>query len=51
MTLEEKYAYWLEAAQYDLDSADAMYNGGRWFYVVFLKKTKEAYAWLLTLKR
>ncbi|MDR1654721.1 MAG: HEPN domain-containing protein [Treponema sp.] len=36
MTGEEKYAYWLELAQYDLGSADAMYNSGRWFYVVFM---------------
>jgi HEPN domain-containing protein len=36
MTGEEKYAYWLELAQYDLDSADAMYSSGRWFYVVFM---------------
>jgi HEPN domain-containing protein len=36
MTNEEKYAYWLRLAQYDLDSADAMYAGGRWFYVAFM---------------
>jgi HEPN domain-containing protein len=36
MTNEEKYAYWLQLAQYDLDSADAMYEGGRWFYVAFM---------------
>jgi HEPN domain-containing protein len=36
MTNEEKYATWLEYAQYDLDSADAMYKGGRWFYVAFM---------------
>ncbi|MDR1256621.1 MAG: HEPN domain-containing protein [Spirochaetaceae bacterium] len=34
--MEEKYAYWLELAQYDLDSAEAMYSSGRWFYVVFM---------------
>jgi HEPN domain-containing protein len=32
----EKYTYWLEHAQYDLDSADVMYRGGRWLYVVFM---------------
>ena len=36
MTEEEKYAYWLELAQYDLESADAMFTTGRWFYVVFM---------------
>jgi HEPN domain-containing protein len=36
MTDEEKYAYWLELAQYDLDSANAMCSTGRWFYVVFM---------------
>ena len=36
MTSEEKYAYWLDLAQYDLDTAQAMYTGGRWFYVAFM---------------
>ena len=36
MTKEEKYAYWLQLAQYDLDTAQAMFAGGRWFYVVFM---------------
>ena len=36
MTAEEKYTYWLELAQYDLDSANAMFSTGRWFYVVFM---------------
>jgi HEPN domain-containing protein len=36
MTTGEKYAYWLQLAQYDLDSADTMYRGGRWFYVAFM---------------
>jgi HEPN domain-containing protein len=36
MTLEEKYEYWLDIAQYDLDSAEAMYTTGRWLYVVFM---------------
>jgi HEPN domain-containing protein len=36
MTREEKYAYWLELSQYDLDTAQAMYVGGRWFYVVYM---------------
>jgi len=36
MTKEEKYAYWLQIAQYDLDTAQTMFAGGRWFYVVFM---------------
>ena len=36
MTKEEKYAYWFQIAQYDLDTAQAMFDGGRWFYVVFM---------------
>jgi HEPN domain-containing protein len=36
MTKEEKYAYWLQLAQYDLDTAQAMFAGGIWFYVVFM---------------
>jgi len=36
MTKDEKYAYWLELAQYDLDTAAAMFQTGRWFYVVFM---------------
>jgi hypothetical protein len=27
MDLNEKYTYWLEHAQYDLDSAGVMYRG------------------------
>jgi hypothetical protein len=36
MTNEEKYGYWLTHAQYDLDTAGAMFTSGRWFYVVFM---------------
>jgi len=36
MTKEEKYTYWLELAQYDFDTAAAMFTSGRWFYVVFM---------------
>ncbi|GHU01016.1 hypothetical protein FACS1894147_00060 [Spirochaetia bacterium] len=35
MTTEEKYAIWLQYAQDDLDTADAMYAGGRWFYTAY----------------
>ena len=36
MTAEEKYAYWHELAQYDLESADSMFISGRWYHVVFM---------------
>jgi HEPN domain-containing protein len=36
MTPKEKYGYWLDIAQYDLDSAEAMIATGRWLYVVFM---------------
>ena len=31
-----KYDYWLDIAQYDLDTAETMLDGGRWLYVVFM---------------
>jgi HEPN domain-containing protein len=36
MTTEEKYEYWLDIAEYDLESANTMFLGGRWLYVVFM---------------
>jgi HEPN domain-containing protein len=36
MDVQEKFTYWLDHAQYDLDTADVMYRGGRWLYVVFM---------------
>ena len=36
MTKEEKYDYWLQLTQYDLDTAQTMYTGDRWFYVVYM---------------
>jgi len=36
MTLEEKFNYWINAAEYDLNSAEKMLESGRWFYVVFM---------------
>ena len=36
MDAQTKYEYWLETAQYDLDTADAMLTSGRWLYVVFM---------------
>ena len=35
MTNEEKFEYWLDIAQYDLETADSMCKSGRWLYVVF----------------
>ena len=48
MTKEEKVQYWLDIADYDLDTAEAMYQTGRWLYVAFMchqviEKTLKAY--------
>jgi HEPN domain-containing protein len=36
MSSQEKFEYWLDIAQYDLQSAETMLNGGRWLYVAFM---------------
>ena len=36
MDAQEKYEYWLDTAQYDLETANAMMSSGRWLYVVFM---------------
>ena len=36
MDREEKYQYWLDMAEYDLDTADSMLKSGRHVYVVFM---------------
>ena len=36
MNLQEKFEYWLDIAQYDLETAGAMFDAGRWLYVVFM---------------
>jgi len=36
MDAQEKYEYWLDIAQYDLDTAKAMQESKRWLYVVFM---------------
>ncbi|GHV82713.1 DNA-binding protein [Spirochaetia bacterium] len=36
MTKEEKFDYWLDIAQYDIITAEAMYTSGRWLYVIFM---------------
>ena len=48
MTTQEKVQYWLDIADYDLETAEAMYNTGRWLYVGFMchqviEKTLKAY--------
>ncbi|MCL2154713.1 MAG: HEPN domain-containing protein [Leptospirales bacterium] len=35
MDKKEKYAHWLNIAQYDLDTADIMFDSGRYLYVAF----------------
>ena len=44
----DKVAYWLDIATYDVDTAETLYNGGRWLYVAFMchqaiEKTLKAY--------
>ena len=36
MNSQEKFEYWLDMAQYDLKTAQAMLETGRWFYVFFM---------------
>ena len=36
MELSEKFDYWLDIAQYDLETAEAMFTSGRWLYVIFM---------------
>ena len=36
MTVQEKYEHQLDIAQYNLETAIAMLDGGRWLYVVFM---------------
>jgi HEPN domain-containing protein len=36
MNSQEKYEYWLDIANYDLETASAMLAGSRWLYVVFM---------------
>lgn len=38
MNSRDKYEYWLEAAEYDLESARVMMNGGRYMYVAFMSQ-------------
>lgn len=48
MTQEEKVKYWLDIAEYDIETAEAMYVTRRWLYVAFMchqviEKTLKAY--------
>ena len=48
MTREEKISYWMELADYDVVTAEAMYSTKRWLYVGFmchqvLETTLQAY--------
>jgi HEPN domain-containing protein len=36
MNSREKYEYWLEAAQYDIETAKVMLDAGRYVYVAFM---------------
>jgi HEPN domain-containing protein len=36
MSPQDKFNYWLEVAQYDLQTAEAMLTTGRWLYVAFM---------------
>lgn len=36
MSGEERFEYWKSYAERDLDAAGAMFDTGRWFYVVFM---------------
>jgi HEPN domain-containing protein len=36
MDKQQKFAYWLDIAEYDLKTADAMYDSGRYLYVAFM---------------
>jgi len=36
MTPVEKYSHWKSYAERDLDAAQAMFETGRWFYVLFM---------------
>ncbi len=53
MNKQEKYEHWEDIAQYDLDTAEAMLQSGRYLYVTFMcqqaveKLVKGLYVWYL----
>jgi HEPN domain-containing protein len=36
MTDEEKYLHWVKLAEYDMETAEAMFKSGRWLYVIIM---------------
>ena len=55
MTNEEKVKYWIDLADYDIDTAETLYGGGRWLYVAFMchqviEKSMKAY-WSATQEK
>jgi HEPN domain-containing protein len=36
MTDEQKYEYWLDIAEYDLETATSLHGSGRWLYVLVM---------------
>ena len=48
MTSEEKVHYWLDIAAYDIETAEAMYQTGRWLNVARYPEDKEALSSMLT---
>ena len=36
MDLAEKFEYWRDSAQYDLETAQTMFMSGRWLYVIYM---------------
>lgn len=49
---KDRVTYWQEIADYDIETAETLYNGGRWLYVAFMchqaiEKTLKAY-WCAT---
>lgn len=50
MSIEERIAYWIDIAEYDLETARAMLNAKRYLYVGFMchqviEKILKAYYW------
>ena len=44
----DRVPYWIDLADYDIETAETLYNGGRWLYVAFMchqaiEKTLKAY--------
>ena len=33
---KDKVTYWIDIADYDFETAEAMYKTGRWLYVAFM---------------